>query len=79
VGFAQSNVADQDDVGAGCDEVETKQVLDLRPIDLFRPAPLEVIEGFADGKASVFDSPLDAARLACGELTLNELGEIVDV
>jgi hypothetical protein len=40
---------------------------------------LEVIEGFADGKASVFDSRLDATHLARGELTVDELREIIDV
>src|SRR6516164_3126328 len=66
-------------VGAGCDEVETKQVLDLQAIDLFGPAPLEVIEGFADGKAGVANSSFDAAHLTRGELTLNELREIIEV
>jgi hypothetical protein len=40
---------------------------------------LEVIEGFTDGKAGVLDSSFDAAHLTCGELTLNELREIIEV
>jgi hypothetical protein len=40
---------------------------------------LEVIEGPADRKAGVLDSSLDAAHLARGKLTLNELREIIDV
>jgi len=33
-----------------CDEGQTEQVLDLRAVDLFGPAPLEVIEDLSTGK-----------------------------
>jgi hypothetical protein len=35
--FAEADVADQDDVGLGCDEGQTEQVPDLRAVDLFGP------------------------------------------
>ena len=50
VGFAKADVTDQDDIGLGCDEGQTEQVLDLRAVDLFGPTPLEVIEGFEHGE-----------------------------
>jgi hypothetical protein len=79
VRFAKADVADQDDVGLGCDEGQTEQVLDLRTVDLFRPAPLEVIEGFEHGEARILDASLDAAVLAHRGLALNQLLQIIQV
>src|SRR6202049_726592 len=79
VRFAKADVADQDDVGLGCDEGQTEQVLDLRAVDLFWPAPLEVIEGFEHGEARVPDAALDAAVLAHRGLALNQLLQIIQV
>src|ERR1700674_6036681 len=61
--FAEADVADQDDVGLGCDEGETEQVLDLWAVDLFGPTPLEVVEGFEHREVGVLDASLDAAVL----------------
>jgi hypothetical protein len=33
VGLAHADVADQDDVGLGCDEGQAEQVLDVRAVD----------------------------------------------
>src|SRR6266446_5022312 len=77
--LAEADVADQDDVGLGCDEGQTEQVLDLRAVDLFGPAPLEVIKGFEHGEARVPDASLDAAVLAHGSLALNQLRQIIQV
>ena len=43
--FAQTHAAQEDGVGFLLDEVQAEEVLDLRPVDLLRPAPLELIEG----------------------------------
>src|SRR6202050_2386578 len=77
--FAEADVADQDDVGLGCDEGQTEQVLDLRAVDLFGPAPLEVIEGFEHGEARVLDASLDAAVLPHRGFALNQLLQIIQV
>jgi hypothetical protein len=77
--IAKANVTDEDDVGLGCDEGQTEQVLDLRAVDLFGPAPLEVIEGFEHGEARVPDAALDAAVLAHRGLALNQLLQIIQV
>src|SRR6202049_3129257 len=79
VRLAEADVAYQDDVGLGCDEGQTEQVLDLRAVDLFGPTPLEVIEGFDHGEARVPDPPLDAAVLAHRGLALNQLLQIIQV
>ena len=63
-GLPEADVADQDDVGLGCDEGQAEQVLDVRAVDLLGPAPLEVIEGFEHGEARFLDPSLDAAVLA---------------
>jgi hypothetical protein len=77
--LAEADVADQDDVGLGCDEGQAKQVLDLRAVDFFRPAPLEVIESFEHGEAGIPDAALDAAVLAHRGLALNQLLQIIQV
>jgi hypothetical protein len=77
--LADADVTDQDDVGLGCDEGQTEQVLDLRAVDLFGPVPLEVIEGFEHGEARVVDASLDAAVLAHRGLALNQLLQIIQV
>ena len=51
MGFSQANATDQDHVGASVDELESKQMLDLEPIDFTGPGPVELIEGFTDGEA----------------------------
>jgi hypothetical protein len=79
VRLAEADVADQDDVGLGCDGGQTEQVLDLRAVDLFRPAPLEVIEGFEHGEARIPDTPLDAAVLPHRGLALNQLLQIIQM
>ena len=79
MGFANANVTDQDDVGLGCDEGQTEQVLDLRAVDFLGPIPLEVIERFEHEEARVLDPSLDAAVLAHGGLALNQLGQIVQM
>src|SRR6516165_3457263 len=71
--LAEADVADQDDVGLGCDEGQTEQVLDLRAVDFFGPVPLEVIEGFEHREARVLDASLDAAVLAHRGFALNQL------
>jgi hypothetical protein len=79
MGLAEADVTDQDDVGLGCDEGQTEQVLDLRAVDLFGPVPLEVIEGFEHGEARVLDASLDAAVLAHCSFALNQLLQIIQV
>ena len=70
------NGTDEDDVGVVCDEGQAEQVLDLRAIDLFWPAPLKVFHRLEDGEASIFDASFDCAVLAQCGLALDQLGQI---
>jgi hypothetical protein len=79
VGFAEADIADQDDVGVGGDEGEAEQVLDLRTIYLLGPVPLEIIKGLNDGEARIPDAALDTAVLAQRCFAVCELGEIIDM
>src|SRR5262249_50065322 len=74
--LAEADIADQHNIGVGCDEGEAEQVLDLRTVDLFGPAPLEVFEGLEHGEACVLDATRDAAVVALRGLAVDELGEI---
>jgi hypothetical protein len=74
--LAKANGTNEDDVGVVCDEGQTEQVLDLRAIDLFWPAPLKVFHRLEDGEAGLSDAPLDSAALAPGSFALDQLGEI---
>jgi hypothetical protein len=50
VRLAKADVPYQDDVGLGCDEGQTEQVLDLLAVDLFGPTPLEISRDLSTGK-----------------------------
>jgi hypothetical protein len=73
VRFAKADVADEDDVGVAGDKGQTEQVLDLRAVDFFGPAPLEVLERFDRREARIPDASLDCAVLMLGGLALNQL------
>jgi len=77
--LAEADIAYQHDIGVGRDEGEAEQVLDLRPVDLPGPAPLEVLKGLEHGEARIPDAALDAAVLAQRGLAFCELREVIDV
>src|SRR5262249_62212051 len=79
VGLAQANGTNEHDVGVGCDEGQTEQVLDLWSIDLLWPVPLEVFHRLEDGEAGVLYAPLDGAGLTAGGLAPRPLGPISGV
>jgi len=54
-------------------ELETEEVLDLEPVDFFRPVPAEGFEGLDDWEACGLDAPGDGALVAQGRLALDEL------
>ena len=71
--------AEEDRVDLLLDEAEVEEVLDLRPVDLLRPAPLELIERLGEREASEPDTALQAAVIALGDLRLDEALEVLDV
>jgi hypothetical protein len=79
VRFAQSDEAEEDDVGVVLDEVEAEEVLDLEAVDLLRPVPAEGVEGLDDREAGGLDAAGDGAVGAQGGLAFDELCEVVEV
>src|SRR5215469_9976877 len=71
--------AEEQHIGLLLDEAEVEEVLDLRPVDLLRPGPLELIEGFDEREASEADASLEALVVAVGNLAFDETLEILDV
>ena len=61
----------------GGDERQTEQVLDLRTVDLFGPAPLELIESFDDREASIPDAAFGAPHVTHGELAIDVDGPVI--
>ena len=60
------------------DELQMEEVLDLWPVDLGRPVPVELVEGLEHGESGLDDAALDAAVFACGGFACEQLGEVVD-
>ena len=79
VTFAQADVGDEDDVGVVLDETQAEQILNLRSVDLLRPAPIELIEGLEYRKAGVTNPALDAAVFVPVGLAFDEPRQILDV
>jgi hypothetical protein len=46
MGFAQSDVAQENDIGFLSHEVQATEVLDLQTINFLGPVPAELFEGF---------------------------------
>ena len=77
--FTQADVGNEDHVGLFLDKAQAEQVLDLWPVDLLRPAPVELIEGLEHRKAGESDPSLDTAVFAPVGLALDESRQIVDM
>ena len=77
--LAQADAGDEHDVGVLGDEVQVEQVLDLRPVDLGGPVPVELVEVLSTGKRAWLDAALHAPILARGGLTVEQLAEVVQV
>ena len=71
----EADPADEDDVAGLLDEVQAEQVHHLLAVELFRPGPVEGIEGFVDGEAGEADAPSDGAVAALSGLAFDEAGK----
>jgi hypothetical protein len=71
--FPQTHAAEEDDIGLFLDEGEAEEVLDLEPVDLFGPTPLELLKGFEHGEAGEPDMALDTTVLAQVSFAFEEL------
>src|ERR1035441_10475841 len=68
--FPQADTASEDGIGLLLDKVQAEQILDLRPVDLLRPVPLELIERLGKWEAGAADALHQALVLAPGNLSL---------
>ena len=73
--FAQPVGRDDDDVFPLGQEVEREDALDGRAMDLRRPRPFEIGQGFEAAEPSVVEPALDALIQAGRQLRLRELFE----
>ena len=76
--LAKSHGAKEDNVGFVLHELQPEEILDRHAVDLFGPAPGELVEGFYNRKAGVFDAA-EQAVAAQIKLPLGKPGEIIDV
>jgi len=61
------------------DETQAKEILDLRPVDLRRPTPLELIERLEHRQSSQPNSSLDTAIFTRLRLPFDQARQIVHV
>ena len=74
-GFPDSVRADQDEVAAFADEVESEGALDDVALDLLGPIPVEIGHRFELPEARTFQAPFQAAACAVGDLSTLEFLE----
>ena len=79
MGFTEAYASQEDEVLLLVDEVEPEGVLDLLAVDGFGPVPVELVDGFYEGKAGGFDAPFDGAGSPLKGFALDEADEVVDV
>lgn len=77
--LAQANVGDEDHVGLVLDKAQAEEILDLGPIDLLRPAPVELVEGLEYREAGEPHPSLDTAVFTPVGLAFDQPRQIVDV
>ena len=78
MGLSQAHTAEEDRVGLLFDEVQAEEILDLRPVDLLRPVPLELIEGLDEREAGPADALIEALVLAAGDLALDQVLQVLE-
>ena len=75
VSLPQSHAAHEHHVVPGLDKAQAHEVLDRGTVDLFRPVPVEVLDGLDHRKAGGLDASVDAALLAGLGLAVDEVGK----
>lgn len=76
---AQADIGHEDHIALLLNETQAKEILDLRPVDLRRPTPLELIERLEHRQSSQPDSSLDAAIFTRLRLPFDQARQIVHV
>ena len=79
VGLAQADARNKNRVGLVFNELEAKEVLDLRAVDFRRPGKIELLQGLDHWKAGLLDAPLGGSILAQVGFAFDEAAEEVKV
>ena len=77
--LAQPDVGNEQHVGLVGDELQTEQMLDLGPVDLLRPAPIELVDGLEHREAGQPHPALHTAVFAPAGFTFGQPRQIVEV
>ena len=79
VSFSQAGVAEEQEVFLAFQEPESQEAFDGLTGDFLWPVPVESVEVFEDGKASLPHTALGAFVVASAGFDFNEVGEVADV
>lgn len=79
MGFPQADATEEDNIGLVFKELQSKQVLHLESINLFRPGPVKLLESFEGGEAGEFNASLHSTILAQQGFAFHEAIEIMNV
>ena len=71
MGFAEAGPAHENDVGLVLEKGEAEEILHVGAIDLLGPGPVELFEGFQDGKARRLEAALGRPILPPERLALD--------
>ena len=79
MGFPESYAAYEHGVGFFVEEAQPEEVLDLGPVDLLRPTPIELVQGLDHREAGGADAPFQGALFAPGAFAFEEALEVLDM
>ena len=79
VGFAQTDVSEEDDVSFVLEELQPEEVLHRHAVDFLGPVPAELFQRFDHREAGGFEAPLDDALAALVVFTFDKPAEVFDV
>ena len=66
VSLSEADASNENGIGFFVEETQPKEMLNLGPVDLFWPAPVELVQGLDHWETSGVDSPLQGAFFASG-------------
>ena len=76
MGLAYTDRSQKHDVSFLSDELEAKEVLNLKPVDFFGMIPMELFQGFDHRDAGILDPALDSALALLVVFAFDEAAEI---
>ena len=73
MGLPQTDGAEEQDVPLVLQEAQPEQLLNLRPVDPFGPDPTELVKGFEDREAGLFEAPGNPVAVEAVPFALHEV------